>query len=208
MLPPHISWTSRQALRGTIEIALVAGLAACVVPNSGPSPDYTYTDDSRIGSPSTFSAFAFLRDGSIVFCRVSGNRNSYNANVVRILLGSHFSPPRATIRVDCKGAIASTTGTKRPVRKSSRVFQVRHSVLFKNQSLEWIEGHTGHLRQQKSEEFAKYGNTLPPPPPQLQRNRGMSATEVCSCCLRTKSGLTTWLHSTLTTIFTAPPCIR
>ena len=48
MLPLTISLRSR---RGATEIPSVADLAAYVVPNSGPSPDYTYTDGSRIGSP-------------------------------------------------------------------------------------------------------------------------------------------------------------
>ena len=118
MLPLTISWRSKQALRGATQITSVAGLAAYVVPNSGPSPDYTYTDGSRIGSPPASGTSAVLRDGRIVLCRVPGNPNSYKAEVVGILLGSPFSPPHTTLRVDCKGAIASTTGTKRPVCQS------------------------------------------------------------------------------------------
>ena len=168
MLPLTVSWRSRKALRGAIEIASVAGLVAYVVPNSGTPPDYIYTDGSRIGSPPASGASAVLRDGRIVLCRVPGNPNSYKAEVVGILLGYQFSPPYSTLRVDCKGAIAATTGTRLPVRQSRWVPQTRHSLLSKNQSLEWIEGHTGHVHQEKSDEFAKYGSTLPPPPDTAQ----------------------------------------
>ena len=163
MLPLTVSWRAKKALRGATEIASVAGLVAYVVPNSAPPPDYTYTDGSRIGSPPASSASAVLRDGHIVLCGVPGNPNSYKAEVVGILLGSHFSPPCATLRVDCKGAIAATTGTRRPARQSRWVLQARHSLLSKNQSLEWFEGHTCHVHQEKSDEFAKYGSTPPPP---------------------------------------------
>ena len=93
MLPLTVSCRSRKALRGAYEIASVAGLVAYVVPNSCPPPDYTYTDGSRIGSPPASGVSAVLRDGRIVLCRVPGNPNSYKAEVVRILLGSHFCPP-------------------------------------------------------------------------------------------------------------------
>ena len=109
MLPLTISWRSKKALRGATEIASVAGLVAYVVPNSGSSPDYIYTDGSRIGSPPASGASAVLQDGHIVLCCVPGNQNSYNAEVVGILLGSHFSPPHATLRLDSKGAVAATT---------------------------------------------------------------------------------------------------
>ena len=138
------------------------------MPNSGPPPDYTYTDGSSIGFPRASGASAVLRDGRIVLCRVPGNPNSFKAEVVGILLGSHFSPPYATLRVDCKGAIAVTTGNRRPVCQSSSVIQARHSLFSKNQSLEWIEGHTGHVHQETSDEFPKYGSTLLPPPDSAQ----------------------------------------
>ena len=84
------------------EIASVAGLAAYVVPNSGPSPSYTYTDGYRIGSPPASGTCAVLRDGHIVLCRVPSNPNSYKAEVVGILLGSRFSPPNATLVAQIK----------------------------------------------------------------------------------------------------------
>ena len=117
MLPLTISWRSKKAQRGATEIAPVAGLVAYVVPDSGPSPDYTYTDGSRIGSPPASGASAVLGDGRIVLCRIPGNPNLYKAEVLGILLGSHFSRPHATLGFDCKGAIAATTSTKRPVRQ-------------------------------------------------------------------------------------------
>ena len=120
-----------------------------MVPNSGPTLDYTYTDGGRIGSPPASGASAILREGRIVLCRVPGNPNSYKAEVIGILLESHFPPPHAKLMVGCKGAIASTTGTKRPVRQLRWVIQARHSLLSKNQSMEWIEGHTGHVHGEK-----------------------------------------------------------
>ena len=168
MLYLTVCWRSRKALRGATEIASVAGLVAYVVPNSGPPPDYTYTDGSRIESSPASGASAVLQDGRIVLCRVPGNPNLYKAEVVGILLGSHFSPPYATLRVDCKGAIAATMGTRRPVRQSRWVLQARHPRLSKSQSLEWTEGHTGHVHQETSDEFARNGSTLPPPPETAQ----------------------------------------
>ena len=165
MLPLTVSWRSGSALRGAVEIAAVAGIGAYVVPNTGPAPDCTYTDGSRLGSPPASGASAVLPDGRIVLCRIPGNPHSYKAEVIGILLGSYFSPPHSRLRVDCKGAIASTTGSRRPVRHSRWVLQARQSLLSKNQSVDWIEGHTGHVHQERSNEYGKYGSTLSQPPP-------------------------------------------
>ena len=135
----------QKPISGGDEITSVAGLVAYVVPNSGPPPDYTYFGGSRIGSPPASGGSAVLRDGRINLCRVPGNQYLYKAAVVEILLGSHLSPPHATLRVDWKGAIAATTGTKRPACQSRWVLQARQTLLSKSQSLEWIEGHTGHV---------------------------------------------------------------
>ena len=118
MTPLSVSWNDKSKLRGAVELASVAGLTANVVPNPGPLPDCTYTDGSRIGSPPSSGSSAVLPDGRIVVCRVPGNPNSYRAELVGILLGSHFSPPHTRLRVDCKGAIAAATGSKRPIKHS------------------------------------------------------------------------------------------
>ena len=94
--------------------------------------------------------------------------NSYKAEVIGILLGSEFSPPSTKKKVDCKGAIASTTGVKRPIRHARYVQMAGKFILDKGHRLEWIEGNTGHFFQERSDEYAKYESTLPPhhlPPP-------------------------------------------
>ena len=90
MLPLTVSWRSRSALRGAFEKASVAGIAAYVVPNTGPVLDCTYTDGSRLGSPPVSGASAVLPDGRIVLCRIPGHPNSCKAEVIGILLGSYF----------------------------------------------------------------------------------------------------------------------
>ena len=177
MTPLSVSWNAKSKLRGAVELASVAGLTAYVVPNPGPHLDYTYTDGSRIGSPPSSGSSAVLPDGRIVVCRVPGNPNSYRAELIGILLGSHFSPPHTRLQVDCKGAIAAATGFKRPIKHSRWVLCARQSLLSKNQSVEWVEGHTGHLHQERSDEYAKYGSTLPPPHRTPRKPPGMSLSE-------------------------------
>ena len=104
MLPLTVFWRSRSALRGAVEIASVAGIAAYVVPNTGPAPDCTYTDGSRLGSPPASGASAVLPNGRIVLCRIPGNPNSYRAEVIGILLGSYFSPPPRTLTSGLQGS--------------------------------------------------------------------------------------------------------
>ena len=165
MTPVSVSWNAKSKLRGAVELASVAVLTAYVVPNPGPLPGCTYTDGSRIAPPPPSGSSAVLPDGRIVVCRVPGNPNLYRAELVGILLGSNFSPPHTRLRVDCKGAIAAATGSKCLIEHSRWVLCARQSPLSKNQSVEWVEGHTGHLHQEGSDEYAKYGSTLPPPPP-------------------------------------------
>ena len=104
MLPLTVSWGSRSALRGAVEMASVAGIAAYVVPNTGPAPDCTYTDGSRLGSPQASGASAVLPNGRIVLCRIPGNPNSYKAEVIGILLGSYFPPPSRTLTRGMQGS--------------------------------------------------------------------------------------------------------
>ena len=93
MTPLSVSWIAKSKLRGAVELASVAGLTAIVVPKPEPHPDCTYTDGSRIGPPPSSGSSAVLPDGRIVVCRVPGNPNSYTAELVGILLGSHLPPP-------------------------------------------------------------------------------------------------------------------
>ena len=123
-----------------------------------------------LAPPPSWGSSAVLPDGHIVVCRVPGNPDSYSVELVGTLLGSHFSPPHACLRVACKGAIAPATGSRRPVKHAKWVMSARHSFLSKNQSVEWIKGHTGHVHQERSDEYAKYGSTLPPPPNRTPHN--------------------------------------
>ena len=99
-------------------------------------------------------------------CRVPGVPNSYKAELVGILLGSHFSPEGEQLHLDCQGAIASAVGSKRPVRQARWVTAVRQSLQSKKQSLCWVEGHAGIAHNEASDHYAKLGTTLPLPPPQ------------------------------------------
>ena len=87
-------------------------------------PDDTFTDGSKLGSPPASGAAALLPSGDIAVCRVPGIPNSYKAELVGVLLGSHFSADGQKIHPDCKGAIASAEGTKRPVRQAAWVLRV------------------------------------------------------------------------------------
>ena len=115
-----------------------------------------------------------LRDGSVVVCRVPGASNSYKAELVGILLGSRFGDHGDRLRLDCQGAILSSTGHKRPVRQAHWVQLVRASVRSKEQDLDWVEGHTGQQFNEASDHYAKLGTTLPPPPQLLPLRGGGS----------------------------------
>ena len=164
MIPLPVSWGAKRALRGASTVITESGITAYILPGPNPPPDCTYTDGSRLGTPPASGACALLPDGRIVVCRVPGPPNSYKAEVIGILLGSEFPPPSSKIKVDCKGAISSTTGERRPLRYAHYVQLARKSIQSKCHAVEWIEGHTGHLFQERSDEFAKYGSTLPLPP--------------------------------------------
>ena len=129
MVPLTTTWNARRQIQLATEIVSVAGLRAYLIPNPSTHPDCTYTDGSKVGFPPAFGAAAVLQDGRIAVCRVPGAPNSYKAEVIGVLLGSALSPPNTTLRVDCKGAIASTTGTRRPVRHSHWVLLARDSLL-------------------------------------------------------------------------------
>ena len=91
-------------------------------------PDDTFTDGSKLGSPPASGAAALLPSGDIAVCRVPGIPNPYKTELLGVLLGSHFSADGQKIHLDCKGAIASAEGTKRPVRQAAWVLRVRKSL--------------------------------------------------------------------------------
>ena len=112
MLPLTTTWNARRQIQQATKIVSVAGLRAYLICNPSTRPDCTYTDGSKIGCPTASGAAAVLQDGRIAVCRVPGAPDSYKAEVIGVLLGSSLSAPHTTLQV----AIASTTGTRRPVR--------------------------------------------------------------------------------------------
>ena len=145
MIPLPVTWGAKHSLQGASEVTTASGLTAYVLQRPDSHPDCTYTDGSLIGSPPASGAYALLPYGRIVVCLVPGPPNSYKAEVIGMLLGSEFPPPSSTIKVDCKGAIASTTTDKRRVRHARYIQMARRAIQDKGHHLEWIEGHTGHL---------------------------------------------------------------
>ena len=165
--PVHTTWAAQQLQRDAVEVAHVAGLTVYLLPPQC-QPPATYTDGSKMGQPPSSGASAVLKDGRIAVCRVPGDPNSYKAELVGMLLGSHFSEVGDTIRLDCQGAIASAQSARRPVRQAFWVQEVRTSILAKCQGLEWVEGHTGEVHNEMSDKYAKIGTALPLPPPQTR----------------------------------------
>ena len=161
--PIHTAWRATTLLHTATSLTHVAGLLVYLLP-SDYRPDATYTDGSKLGRPPWAGAAALLRDGRIAVCRVPGVPNSYKAELIGVLLGSHLSAAHERLRLDCQGAIASAQGTRRPIRQAFWVAKVRSSLSSKGQTLEWVEGHTGNTHNEVSDEYAKIGTELPPPP--------------------------------------------
>jgi hypothetical protein len=161
--PVFISWEASKLQREATAVMSVAGLVVFVVP-SKLRPECTYTDGSKLGVPPASGAAAIMPGGRIAVCRVPGVPNSYKAELVGMLLGSHFSGEGEKIRLDCQGAIASALGQKRPIRQAGWVQKVRRSLSAKGQQPEWVEGHVGHEFNEASDQYARLGTALPPPP--------------------------------------------
>ena len=133
--PLPIVWDAPKIYRQATSVVTVAGLRVYIVPSTH-RPDAVYTDGSKLGDPPTSGAAAVLRDGSVAVCRVPGAPNSFKAELVGVLLGSHFGDPGDRLRLDCQGAILSSTGHKRPVRQAHWVQLVRASLRSKEQDLD------------------------------------------------------------------------
>ena len=118
------TWAANKLMRDATAIVHIAGLSVYLVP-SHLHPGSAYSDGSKLGSPPSAGAAVVLRDGRIAVCRRPGVPNSYKAELIGVLLGSHLSPAHENIRLDCKGAIASAQGQKRPVRQAHWVQEVR-----------------------------------------------------------------------------------
>ena len=161
--PVFISWEASKLHREATAVMSVAGLVVFVVP-SKLRPECTYTDGSKLGVPPASGAAAIMPGGRIAVCRVPGVPNSYKAELVGMLLGSHFSGEGEKIRLDCQGAIASALSQKRPIKQAGWVQKVRRSLSAKGQQPEWVEGHVGHEFNEASDQYARLGTALPPPP--------------------------------------------
>ena len=159
--PLPIIWDAPKIHRQATSVVTVAGLRVYIVP-SPHRPDAVYTDGSKLGDPPTSGAAAVLPDGSVAVCRVPGALNSYKAELVGILFGSHFGDHGERLRLDCQGAILSSTGLKRPVRQAHWVQLVRASLRRKGQDLDWVEGHTGQQFNEAPDRYAKLGTPSPP----------------------------------------------
>ena len=155
--PVHTTWAAQQLQRDAVEVAHVAGLTVYLLPPQC-QPPATYTDGSKMGQPPSSGASAVLKDGRIAVCRVPGDPNSYKAELVGMLLGSHFSEVGDTIRLDCQGAIASAQSARRPVRQAFWLQEVRTSILAK--CLGSPQGNVGQVCQ------SRYG---PPPAPPTEK---------------------------------------
>ena len=129
------------------------------------APQAVYTDGIKLGDPPSSGAAAVLRDDRIAVCRAPGAPNSYKAELIGILLGSHPSAEGGTLCLDCQGAILSSQGSKPPLCQAHWVRQVRSSPLQKEQSLEWVERLVGHQYNELSNHYAEVGSLHPPPPP-------------------------------------------
>ena len=183
--PLPIIWDAPKIYRQATSVVTVAGLRVYIVP-SPHHPDAVYTDGSKLGDTPTSGAAAVLRDSSVAVCRVSGAPNSYKAELIGILLGSHFGDHGDRLRLHCQEAILSSTGHKRPVRQAHWVQLVRASLRSKEQDLDWVEGHTGQQFNEASHQYAKLGTT--PPPQRFALPPGISSGKVNTSCPPTKCG--------------------
>ena len=149
--PVSTTWPANKLMRDATAVVHIAGLSVYLVP-SNLRPELAYSDGSKRGSPPSAGAAVVLRDGRIAVCGVPGVPNSYKAELIGNLVGSHISPEHENIRLDCQGAMASAQGRKRPVRQAYWVQEVRPSLSSKGQTLEWVEGHTRETHNEAADE--------------------------------------------------------
>ena len=134
--PMYTTWTANKLMRDADAIVNTAGLSVYLVP-SNLVPEFAYSDGIKLGNTPSAGAAAVLRDCRTAVCRVPGVPNSDKAELIGILLGSHVSHEHENIRLDCRGAIASAQGQKRPVCQAFWVQELRSSLFSKAQTLEW-----------------------------------------------------------------------
>ena len=95
-------------MKNAISVVSVAGLTVYLL-SSDLCPDVVYTDGCKVGDLPAAGAAAVLRDGTIAVCHVPGVPKSYKAELVGVLLGSNFSDVGERLRLNCQGAVASST---------------------------------------------------------------------------------------------------
>ena len=160
--PVFISWEASKLQCKATAVMSVAGLVVFVVP-SKLRPECTYTDGSKLGVPPASGAVAIMPGGHIAVCRVRGIPNSYKAELVRMLLGSHISGEGEKIHLDCQGAIASALSQKHPIRQAGWVQKVRRSLSAKGNSQSGLKG--TWAMNSTSPLISMRVLALPPPPP-------------------------------------------
>ena len=144
----------------------ILGLEVYEITNtkSFPAEGMVYTDGSKIGQPPSRGASAVAPSGTVYVCRAPGISCNYKAELLRILLGSHLCPHNWVIRVDCQGAISAVLSERRPMKEAYWVLAVRDSLRARNQSVVWVEGHSGEERNETADYFTKIPTQLPAPP--------------------------------------------
>ena len=97
-------------------------------------------------------------------CRAPGIPCNYKAELLGILLGSHFGPRKLASRVDCQRAISAGLSDRRPMKEAYWVLAVRDSLVARNQTVVWVEGHSREDHKETADYFAKLATQLPAPP--------------------------------------------
>ena len=103
-------------------------------------------------------------NGTLYVCCAPRISCNYKAELLGILLGSHFGPHNSVIRVDCQGAISAELSERRPMKEAYWVLAVGDSLGTRNQSVLWVEGHSGEEYNETADYFAKIATQLPAPP--------------------------------------------
>ena len=139
----------------------VPGLEVYEINNtkSPPPEGVVYTDGSKIGQPPSAGASAVAPNGTVYVCHAPGIPCNYKAKLLGILLESHFGPNNSVIRVDCQGAISAVLSERRPMKEAYWVVAVGYSLSARNDSLVWVEGHSGEEHNESADYFAKNCHT-------------------------------------------------
>ena len=103
-------------------------------------------------------------NGTVSVRRAPGIPCNYKPELLGIQFGSDFGPQNYVIRVDCQGAISAVLSERRPMKEAHWVLAVRHPLNARNQSMVWVEVHSGEEHNETADYFAKIATQLPTPP--------------------------------------------